>query len=114
MEPTMITPKNRAKRKETDPQTLTIGTDPVSGSPHRMQQSRRKTFIDLASQAADLNVDHIGLGIEVIVPDRFQQHGAGHDLTLMPNQIFEQAKFPGLQGDRLSAALHPTGPQIES
>jgi len=60
-----------------------------------------------------MNVDDIGLGIEMILPDILQQHGAGDDLPGMAHQIFEQAKFARLQFDGRTAALGSAGQKIE-
>ncbi len=51
-----------------------------------------------------MHVNHVGLGVEVILPDILQQHGARHHLTGMLHQVFEQAELARLQGDILAAA----------
>jgi hypothetical protein len=51
-----------------------------------------------------VHVDHVGLRIEMIIPNVLQQHGAGHDLAGMPHQIFEQAEFARLQLQLLPGA----------
>src|SRR3984957_19079660 len=51
-----------------------------------------------------MHVDHVGLRVEMIIPDVLQQHGAGHDLAGMPHQIFEQAEFARLQLQLLPGA----------
>jgi hypothetical protein len=48
-----------------------------------MQQRGFESLVDLGAQPADMHVDHIGLGIEMIFPHAFQQHGTGHHLTGM-------------------------------
>ena len=60
-----------------------------------------------------MHVDHVGLRVEVIVPDAFQQHGARHHLAGMAHQVFEQPEFARLQVDRLPRALHLAAQQIE-
>ncbi len=42
-----------------------------------------------------MHIDDIGLGIEMIFPHAFQQHGAGDHLPGMAHQIFQQAEFAG-------------------
>jgi len=51
-----------------------------------------------------MHVDHIGLRIEMIVPDIFQQHGARHHLAGVLHQIFQQAKLARLQRQLFLAA----------
>src|SRR4051812_3265873 len=79
-------------------------TDHVSGAAYRVQQRLRKSLVDLGAQPGDMHVDHVGLRVEVIVPDVLQQHGAGHDLTGMFHQIFEQPELTRLKYDLLLAA----------
>ena len=59
-----------------------------------------------------MHVDHIGLGVEMIVPDPLQQHRAGHDLSGMAHQIFQQAELAGLEVDPLPGPLHLAGQQV--
>ena len=49
-------------------------------------------------------VYHIGLRIEMIVPDIFKQHGAGHDVAGVADQVLEQFEFAWLQHDGLAVA----------
>ena len=60
-----------------------------------------------------MHVDHVGLRIEVIVPDVLQQHGAGHHLAGMLHQIFEQAELARLQGQFFLAADDAVGEPVE-
>ena len=60
-----------------------------------------------------MNVDHVRLRIEMILPHAFEQHGAGDDLARMAHEIFEQAEFARLQVDVGLAALGGAGQKIE-
>ena len=60
-----------------------------------------------------MDVDHIRLGIEVIIPDMLKQHGAGDDLAGVLHQIFEQPKLARLEDDLLAAARYFMGETIE-
>jgi len=44
-----------------------------------------------------MHVNHIGLRVEMIVPDMFEQHGAGDDLALMFHQKLQQFEFTRLK-----------------
>ncbi len=48
----------------------------------------------------------------MIIPDTLQEHGAGHHLAAVAQQVFEQAKLPGLQFDAPPGAAHRAGQQI--
>src|SRR5215210_9078131 len=78
-----------------------------------MQQRRLEIPVDLGSEARDVDIDDVGLRVEVVVPYVFKQHGAGHDLTGMLHEIFKQAKLTGLQDNGLAGARHLVGEAIE-
>jgi hypothetical protein len=69
-----------------------------------MQQGPLESLVDLGAQSRDMHVDHVGLRIEMIVPDVFQQHGSRHHLPGVLHQIFEQPEFARLQGEFFLAA----------
>ena len=52
-------------------------------------------------------------GIEVIVPDVFQQHGAGDHLVPVPHEVLEEAEFAGLQVDVLAGPAHVPAQQVD-
>src|SRR5882757_4994424 len=92
--------------------TYTV-TDHVSGAADRMQQRPLKTLVDLGAQPRNVHVDHVGLRIEMIVPDVLQQHGARHHLAGMLHQIFEQAEFARLERQLVLAACDAMGEPVE-
>src|SRR5688572_20021847 len=51
-----------------------------------------------------MHVDHVGLGIEVIIPDILQKHGAGDDVAGIAHQIFKELELAGLQENGLASA----------
>ena len=77
-----------------------------------MQQGLLEVAVDLGAQAADVDVDDVGLGIEVVVPHVFQEHGAGDDLSGVAHQVLEQPELPGLQLDLPAGAGDGAGQQI--
>ena len=60
---------------------LCVRTDHVTRAADGMQQRHLEALVDLGAQARDMHVDDIGLGIEMIFPDIFQQHRAGDNLS---------------------------------
>src|SRR5208282_3719324 len=87
--------------------------DHVAGAAHRMQQRLREALIDFGTQPRNVHVDHIGLRVEVIIPDVLQQHGPSDDLAGVPHQIFEQAEFARLQLQLLPGAAYLMRKPIE-
>ena len=81
-----------------------MGTDHVSGAAHRLQHGFGESLVDLGAQAGNMDVDDIGLGIEMIIPDILQKHGAGDDVTSIAHQIFKQLELAGLEKNRLPGA----------
>src|SRR3954452_7349256 len=71
-------------------------TDHVSGAANGVEERVGVALIDLAAQPRHVHVDDVGLGVEVIVPDVFEQHGTGHHLAGVLHQIFEQAELARL------------------
>src|SRR5689334_9943563 len=61
----------------------------VAGAAHRVQHRPREALVDLLAQAADMHVDHVGLRVEMIVPDILQQHRPRDDVPRMAHQVFE-------------------------
>src|ERR1700730_18196704 len=85
----------------------------MADAANRMEQLWREVLVNLATQAADLDIDDIGLRIKVVVPDRLEQHGPSNDLPLVPHEVFEKAKLARLKRNRLTRALRPSRPQVE-
>ena len=79
-------------------------TDHISGPADRVQQLRWRPLSIFPRRRRDVHVDDVGLRIEMIVPDVFEQHGAGHHLAGVAHQIFEQAEFARLQRNFLARA----------
>jgi len=90
-----------------------MGADHIADAAHGMDQGLGLILVDLLAQAADLHVDHPGLGVEVIVPHPFQQHASRDHLILVADKEFQQAKFPGLQGDGLAAPFDLAVAQVQ-
>jgi len=48
----------------------------------------------------------------MVIPDLFQQHGAGDRLSAVAHEEFQQLKFPRLQVDLDAAAVNLAGDQV--
>src|SRR5271154_1941844 len=85
----------------------------VSCPAHRMQKWLRESLVYLRAQPRDMHIDDIGLGVEMIVPDVFQQQGPGHDLAGVLHEVFEQPEFARLERDLPAAANDPMRQPVE-
>src|SRR5579864_3513836 len=54
--------------------TGSIGTQGVTRAAHRVEQGTREPFVDLLAQPADMDIDDVGLGVDMAVPDLLQHH----------------------------------------
>src|SRR6266850_7816381 len=102
-----ITPKVpiaiSASLKVDDASVLARSTEAVPDTPNRMDQRIGLLAVDLAAHAPDIDVDDIGRGIEMKIPDVLQQHRPGYDAAFVANQILQQLEFPREKKDRLAA-----------
>ena len=64
-----------------------------------LNQLLLEVAIDLASQGADVDIDHVGQALKGGVPDMLKNHGSGNRTIDVPNQVLEQQKFFGAQID---------------
>src|SRR5580704_6320752 len=65
---------DRRRKAESATKLPCAVTDHVASAPHRVQQRLGEALVDFRSQPRNVHVDHIGLRIEMVVPDVFQQH----------------------------------------
>src|SRR5712671_371972 len=82
---------------------LTRSTETVPDTANRVDQRIGLLAVDLATDAPDIDVDDIGRGIEMKVPDVLQQHGAGDDAAFVANQIRQELEFARKKRNRLAA-----------
>src|SRR6478672_3854065 len=85
----------------------------VARASHRVQQRLFEPLVELAPEAADVDVDDVGAGVEVIVPDLLKKHGARDDAAFVAREIFEQEIFAGLEVELLAGALHGARKRID-
>src|SRR6202047_2437974 len=87
-----------------DVRVLARSTEQVPYATNRMDQRIGLLAVDLATHAPDIDVDDVGRGIEMQIPDVLQQHRPGYDAALVANQILQQLEFPGKQKNILAAS----------
>ena len=63
-------------------------------------------LIYFLAQAADMDINNVGLGVKMIFPYIFQQHGPRHHMPRMPHEIFEQFKFSCMEVNTLTLPRH--------
>src|SRR5262249_55061400 len=97
-----------------DRTVLARGTDAKPDATNGMNERIGLPVVDLAADAPDIDVDDVGRGIEMQIPDVLQQHRAGHDLALVANEIFEDLEFPRQQLDVAAAAGHGSQHEVHS
>ena len=85
----------------------------VAAAAHRVDQRRLAFAIDLAAQATDVDVDHVGLRVEAVVPEALEQHGAGDDAPLAAHQVLEHLELARQQLDPPLSAAGGAGDQVE-
>src|ERR1700694_6220459 len=96
-----------------DVRVLARSTEQVPYATNRMDQRIALLAVDLATHPPDIDVDDIGRGIEMQIPDVLQQHRPGYDAALVANQIFEKLEFPGEQQDVPAAPARGPRHQVD-
>src|SRR5688572_26227154 len=71
----------------------------VAHATEGMDKPRGVIFIDLAAHAMHKDIDHIGLGIEAVVPHVLKNHRFCDGPSGMAHQEFEEREFAWLQVD---------------
>ena len=84
--------------------TLPRSMHRVSGVADGVDQGGSEGFVDLAAQATHVRLDHRRVGLEVEVPDTFQQHRARHHAARVAHQDFKQGEFLGVELDQPALA----------
>ena len=78
-----------------------------------MQQRLREALVDLGAKPGDVHVDHVGLWVEMIVPNVLEEHRSGYHLAGALHQIFQKPEFARLQHDLLLPSFHGMGEAVE-
>src|SRR4051794_34889211 len=85
----------------------TVLSQPIPGAPQRLDALPRERYVDLAAQVADVDLDDVGIAVEVLVPHVMQQVGLADDLARMPQQVLEHRELPRRQRDLDAAPVAP-------
>src|SRR5919198_5021088 len=82
-----------ARRKVEERSVLARSTEAISDAADGVDQRIGLGVVDLAADAADIDVDDVGGGVKMQVPDMLQQHRPGNDAALVADEIFEQLEL---------------------
>src|ERR1051326_2185357 len=69
---------------------------------------------NLAAECGHVDLDDIGAGIEVDLPDELQELAAGEDLSLVAQEVGEQGELPGGQQDLPAVQGGPVGGEVDA
>ena len=61
----------------------------VANTANRMNQRSGRVMIYLATETINVNIDHIGCGVNSHFPDMIQNHGSGHNPPLIAAKVFQ-------------------------
>jgi hypothetical protein len=86
------------------------GVDTVAETADRFDQ----IDAELLAQAADKNLDRIGVAVKILIVEMFRQFGARDHLVGMVHEIFQHLVFMGGELDRIAIDGHTAGAQIEA
>src|SRR5579863_2525517 len=65
----------------------------VANAANRMNQRSWGIVIYFAAQPINVNVNHVGCGVNPHLPDMVQNHGPRYDTTFVPAKVFQQGKL---------------------
>src|SRR5262249_9018418 len=95
--------KISASLKVDERRGLARSTDTEPDAADGMDERIGLLAVDLTAHAPDIDVDDVGGGIEVEIPDVLQQQRARHDLALVANEVLENLEFARQELDVASA-----------
>src|SRR5204863_7791605 len=75
----------------------------IAAADHCFDSRLRRTTIDLATQAGNIDVDHIAARLVVHVPDALADHRACQQLPRVAHHVLEQGELLGRELDRDAA-----------
>src|SRR5216684_4489884 len=97
------------------PTTLSLSRlQDVPRPPDRVNQLDLAFAVDDAAEAADVDLDQVREGIEIVVPDVLGDLFAAHDPAGIYREIFEQRVLLGGQGQLVAAARDAMRARIEA
>src|SRR3974377_2266938 len=84
----------------------------ISHSADGLVQVALSVSIDLVAQPADSGLHNVRLGVEIVVPDMFHDHGLRYDASRVAHQVLQKGELAGAQVDSLAASDHFPGEQV--
>src|ERR1039458_8907113 len=102
---------NRLRRSPMFRRNGSSRPEDITNSPDRVKH--RPVLIHFAAQTVHKDVHDIGLRVEAVVEDVFEDHGLGDRAIGIAHEVFEQGELARLQLDLLAPALHVAGEQIQ-
>src|SRR6266702_7965346 len=102
-----------ASLKVEDLSVLTRSTEAISDAADGVDQRIGLAVVDLAADAPAIDIDDVGGGIEVQIPDMLEQHRTGDDAALVADEIFEQLKLPRQQRNLPAAPAGAARDQVD-
>src|SRR6188472_3559923 len=112
-----ITPKLpieiSASLKVDDARVLARSTETVPDTANGMDQRIGLMVVDLATHAANIDVDDICRGIEMKIPDVLQQHCPRYDAAFIAHHIFQKLEFPRKKKNFLAAPARRSRHQVD-
>src|SRR5471032_1872402 len=78
----------------------------IAKAAHRLDE----IYVELLAQPADKHFDRVGVAVEVLIVEMFDEFGARYDLALVMGEIGEQPVFQAGQLHRIAVDGHSAGP----
>src|SRR2546423_6610088 len=102
-----------ARRKVEERSVLARSTEAISDAANGVDQWIGLGIVDLAADTSDIDVDDVGRGIEMQVPDMLEQHRARDHAAFVAHEIFEQLELARQQRNLAAAATGVARDQID-
>src|SRR5947207_10987961 len=86
----------------------------VPDAAHGVQEPALSLLFDPTAEIADIDVDHVALGVEVEPPDMLGQHGPGEHAAGVAQEVLEQRVLAGRQLDPPATTPDFASARVES
>src|ERR1035441_541331 len=103
-----------ARRPPGTRRLVTWHAQAVADVTHGLDRIPLVRVAELAAQVADVDLEHLGAGVEVKAPNGVEDLLAGENLIGMAHQVGEHLELARRQLHLAAVALHPAGAQIHA
>src|SRR6187402_2700438 len=103
----------RIRREVAERQASISGRNDIPRAAHRTNERHLAGTVDLSTETADMDVDHVGTRIEMKTPHVFEDHLSRHHLAGVAHQELEEAELGRQEGQRLTVAQGVMTNQVE-